>query len=66
MQSGGSIASKKQFSKGDSVQLVSGPFENFLATVESIDANQHVWVLIDFMGQATRTFVKAEKLKYAT
>ena len=55
---------QKQFSKDDTVRLVSGPFDNFLATVESIDENQRVWVLIDLMGQATRTLVKAEKLRY--
>ena len=62
----GVLLPQKQFSKDDSVRLVSGPFDNFLATVESIDENQRVWVLIDLMGQATRTLVKAEKLKYAT
>ena len=59
----GVLLPQKQFSKDDSVCLVSGPFDNFLATVESIDENQRVWVLIDLMGQATRTLVKAEKLK---
>tara|TARA_B100000780_G_scaffold142912_1_gene99988 strand:- start:75 stop:584 length:510 start_codon:yes stop_codon:yes gene_type:complete len=62
----GLLLPQKQFSKDDSVRLVSGPFDNFLATVESIDENQRVWILIDLMGQATRTLVKAEKLKYAT
>jgi len=62
----GVLLPQKQFSKDDSVRLVSGPFDNFLATVESIDENQRVWVLIDLMGQATRTLVKAEKLRYTT
>ena len=61
----GVLLPQKQFSKGDSVRLVSSPFDNFLATVESIDQNQRVWVLINFMGQATRTLVKSEKLKYS-
>ena len=62
----GILLPQKQFSKDDTVRLVSGPFDNFLATVESIDENQRIWVLIDLMGQATRTLVKAEKLKYTT
>jgi len=64
--SAGVLLSQKQFSKDDRVLLVSGPFDNFVATVEAIDQNQRVWVLIDIMGQATRTLVQAEKLKYAT
>lgn len=55
----------KNFSKGDLVQIISGPFDNFLATVESIDKNQRVWILIELMGQSTRALVKAEKLNYA-
>jgi transcriptional antiterminator RfaH len=62
----GVLLPQKHFTKNDSVRIVSGPFDNFLATVETIDENQRIWVLIDIMGQATRTLVKAEKLKYAT
>lgn len=62
----GVLLPPKQFSKGDSVRFVSSPFHNFLATVESIDKNQRVWVLMDLMGQLTRTLVKADKLKYST
>ena len=62
----GVLLQHKQFSKNDRVRIVSGPFDNFLATVESIDKSQRVWVLIDLMGQAPRTLIQAEKLKYAT
>ena len=61
----GVLLSPKQFSKGDSVTLVSGPFDNFLATVDNVDENQRIWVLINLMGHATLTLVKAEKLKYS-
>jgi transcriptional antiterminator RfaH len=54
----------KQFSEGDSVRLVSGPFDNFLATVDTIDEKHRIWVLLELMGQATRTLVNAENLKY--
>ena len=56
---------QKQFYKDDRVCIVSGPFENYIATVESIDKNERIWVLIDLMGQATRTLVDTKKLKYA-
>jgi transcriptional antiterminator RfaH len=35
---------------GDQVQLTSGPFANFLATVEKISPDKRVWVLMDVMG----------------
>ena len=62
----GVLLPKKQLSKNDRVRLISGPFDKFLATVESIDEDQRVWVLIDLMGQKTRTLVKVEKLKLTT
>jgi transcriptional antiterminator RfaH len=59
----GALLSPKKFSKGDSVRIVSGPFGNFLATVDNIDENQRIWVLLDIMGQATRALIKEKKLK---
>ena len=58
----GVLLPQKHFSKGDKVRLVSGPFDDFLATVESIDKNQRIWVLMDFMGKTARTIINPEKL----
>ena len=41
----------------DQVTLQVGPFAQFLATVETLDADERVWVLIDLMGQKTRVNV---------
>jgi transcriptional antiterminator RfaH len=61
----GVLLLQKQFSKDDSVRIISGPFDDFFAKVVSVDKNQRIWVLINIMGQATRTLVEAKKLKYA-
>ena len=42
------------FKIGDQVQLVHGPFSDFLATVEKVDAHQRIQLLIDFMGRISR------------
>ena len=42
---------------GSAVEILSGPFANFVATVESITPDQRVWVLLDLMGQQTRVQV---------
>ena len=47
---------------GDKVYVSSGPFAAFLATVERMDAQKRVWLLIDFMGRATRFSTDAEQL----
>ena len=39
---------------GQSVKMHSGLFSNFIATVEKMASDARVWVLLDFMGKATR------------
>ncbi len=46
----------------DQVTLQKGPFSQFVATVESLDEDQRVWVLIELMGQKTRINVAREDL----
>jgi transcriptional antiterminator RfaH len=48
---------------GDSVELLTGPFANFIATVDTIDPDQRIWLLMDFMGQETRMQVSADQLQ---
>ena len=40
-------------------------FANFIATVDTIDPDQRIWVLMDFMGQKTRMQVTADQLQLA-
>ena len=40
-----------QFAPGDELQVMSGPFAEYVATIETIDAEQHIWLLMEFMGQ---------------
>ena len=47
---------------GDAVEIQSGALANFIATVESIDSNRRIWVLMDLMGQITRVQVASEQL----
>ena len=62
----GKILPPNQLLAGDEVQVLNGPFANFIATVENIDAKYRIWVLIDFMGQGTRLQVQPEHLKFST
>ena len=44
---------------GETVRVVEGPFAEFVATVESVDADRRIWLLLEFMGQTTRIRVNA-------
>ena len=55
----------KRLSEGDSVEMLKGPFANFIATVDTIDQEQRISVLMNFMGQKTRMCVNADQLQLA-
>jgi transcriptional antiterminator RfaH len=50
----GQLLQAETFTTGDNVDVLNGPFANFVATVEEIDTKQRVWTLINFMGQSIR------------
>jgi len=60
--SGGKLLPPNQLNKGDAVQLLTGPFEDYIAKVETIDADQRVWVLMELMGRMTRISVDPNQL----
>jgi transcriptional antiterminator RfaH len=61
----GTLLPSKSLSEGDSVEMLTGPFANFIATVDTIDPEQRIWVLLNFMGQKTRMQVTADQLQIA-
>ena len=61
----GTLLPPKSLSEGDNVEMLTGPFANFIATVDTIGPEQRIWVLMDFMGQKTRIRVSADQLQLA-
>ena len=61
----GTLLPPKSLNEGDSVEMLSGPFANFIATVDTIDPEERIWVLLDFMGQKTRMQVSTDQLQLA-
>ena len=59
----GTLQDHKDFNTGDSVEVLSGPFANFIAIVDSIDPAQRIWLLMDFMGQKSRVQVSKSQLQ---
>ena len=60
---GGNLLPPRILRPGDGVRLTSGPFAEFVATVEKISPDQRVWVLLDLMGRTARVAVHAEALQ---
>ena len=61
----GTVLPPKSLSEGNSVEMLTGPFANFITTVDTIDPEQRIWVLMNFMGQQTRMQVTADQLQVA-
>ncbi|WP_417808831.1 transcription termination/antitermination NusG family protein [Thioclava sp.] len=54
-----------EFAKGDTVHVTSGPFTDFVATIEQIDPDRRVWLLMELLGGQTRVAVPADALRMA-
>jgi transcriptional antiterminator RfaH len=50
----GKLLPIEKFKKGDQVKLSKGPFANFVATVETYEDDQRIWVLMDLMGRKSK------------
>ena len=61
----GKLLPPKLLKPGDQVRLATGPFADFVATVESIAPDRRVFVLLDIMGGQTRVAVPVEQLRMA-
>lgn len=46
---------------GDQVVLTSGPFAQFVATVEKLTPDRRAWVLLELLGGKTRILVEPER-----
>jgi transcriptional antiterminator RfaH len=49
--------------EGERVRIAAGPFADFIATVDKIEPQRRVWVLLDILGSSTRVAVNAEDLR---
>ena len=52
--SSGKLLPIKKLKKGDQVKVVEGPFADFIATVETYESDQRIWILMDLMGRKTK------------
>lgn len=58
----GRILSSTALAAGDEVKVVGGPFSEFVGTIETVDAERRIWLLLEFMGQTTRIQVNANQV----
>lgn len=62
----GKLLSVKKLTKGDQVEVLNGPFANFIATVETYETDQRIWILMDLMGRKTKIQTSSENLQLSS
>ncbi|MGQ0609975.1 MAG: transcription termination/antitermination protein NusG [Paracoccaceae bacterium] len=59
----GKLLPPKLLKPGDQVRLASGPFSDFVGTIEAIAPERRLWVLMEIMGGTTRVAVTADQVR---
>ena len=59
----GKLLPMQKLKKGDQVKVLTGPFADFIATVEKYEADQRIWILMDLMGRKTKITTPSDALK---
>jgi transcriptional antiterminator RfaH len=60
--SSGKLLPIQKLKKGDQVTVLTGPFANFIATVEKYEDDQRIWVLMDLMSRKTKIQTSSDNL----
>ena len=50
----GKLLPIQKLKKGDQVNILKGPFANFVANIEAYEDDQRIWILMDLMGRKTK------------
>jgi len=48
----------------DQVKVLNGPFTNFISIVETVNANDHIWILMYLMGRKTKIEANVKTYRY--
>jgi transcriptional antiterminator RfaH len=58
----GKLLPIKKLREGDQVEILTGPFADFIATVEKYEADHRIWILMDLMGRKTKIHTPSDNL----
>jgi len=62
----GRLIDKKTLNKGDQVKVLKGPFTKFIATVETYETDNRIFILMDLMGRKTKIQARANDLQLSS
>ena len=59
----GLILPPDEIAVGDRIRVISGPFADLVTTVDSLDQDQRLRILVDLMGQRVRTSIPSGQVE---
>ena len=59
----GKLLPMQKLKKGDLVKVLEGPFANFIATIETYETDDRIWILMDLMGRKTKIQTPSDTLQ---
>ena len=59
----GRLLPVEKLKKGDQVKVLEGPFADFIATIETYETEQRIWILMDLMGRKTKIQTSSDTLQ---
>ncbi|WP_147095017.1 transcription termination/antitermination protein NusG [Roseovarius sp. TE539] len=59
----GLLRPEQGFSVGDEIRIAAGPFRDFISTIEHIDAEKRIHVLLDMLGRKTRVTLTPDQVR---
>ena len=62
----GQLLPIKRLKKGDQIKVSNGPFTSFIATVETYETDQRIWILMELMGRKTKIQASLEDLQLSS
>jgi transcriptional antiterminator RfaH len=58
--SSGELLPIEKLQKGDQIKILKGPFANFIATIETYETNERIWILMNLMNRMTKIKTSSE------
>jgi transcriptional antiterminator RfaH len=60
----GVLKLEKKLQVGDKVEILNGPFANFIAVVVTLKADERAWMLLDLMGRQTKIETSLNNIQF--
>ena len=59
----GILIPPKDLQQGDKIRVINSPFTEFIATIDQIDSQKRIWILMDIMGRPTKIRLSENQMR---